>query len=212
MRGDTMEVVKKLIERVREWIVRQDRKKLIENSAIVLIIGVIIIIAGSTILGRRGSQPDDRVRETAAAAGRTAASEGDHGRADDGDIEKKLQSILSQIQGAGKVDVMVTYSATGEAVPAYDIKRSHEETDEKDSEGGTRKIRGEEYESSLAFEDSPAGGKSPVILKKLEPEIRGVLVVAEGAENVEVRDRICRAVTVVLDIPAHKVQVVQRKK
>ena len=112
-----MEVVKKLIERVREWIVRQDRKKLIENSAIVLIIGVIIIIAGSTILGRRGSQPDDRVRETAAAAGRTAASEGDHGRADDREIEKKLQSILSQIQGAGKVDVMVTYSATGEAVP-----------------------------------------------------------------------------------------------
>jgi stage III sporulation protein AG len=207
-----MEAVKKVIERVREWIVRQDRKKLIENTAIVLIIGVIIIIAGSSILGRKGSQPDAQVREAEDAAGRISLVEGDHGMADDGDLEKKLQSILSQIQGAGKVDVMVTYSATGEAVPAYDIKRSHEETDEKDSEGGTRKIRGEEYESSLAFEDSSAGGKSPVILKKLEPEIRGVLVVAEGADSVEVRDRICKAVTVVLDIPVHKVQVVQRKK
>ena len=207
-----MEAVKKVIERVREWIVRQDRKKLIENTAIVLIIGVIIIIAGSSILGRKGSQPDAQVREAEDAAGRISLVEGDHGMAGDGDLEKKLQSILSQIQGAGKVDVMVTYSATGEAVPAYDIKRSHEETDEKDSEGGTRKIRGEEYESSLAFEDSSAGGKSPVILKKLEPEIRGVLVVAEGADSVEVRDRICKAVTVVLDIPVHKVQVVQRKK
>ena len=50
------------------------------------------------------------------------------------------------------------------------------------------------------------------ILKKTEPEVRGVLVVAEGADNIVVRERIINAVTVALDIPLHRVEVVQRKK
>ncbi|HEY8348584.1 MAG TPA: stage III sporulation protein AG [Clostridiales bacterium] len=205
-----METVYKIIGRIREWIARQDRKKLAENTAIVIIIGVIIIIAGSAILAPRKSRQDAPVQETARSG--TAHADIVQDAEKEGDIETRLKSILSQIEGVGKVDVMITYSSTAEKVPAYDIKRSQDETEEKDSAGGTRKIRGEEYESSLAYEDMSSGGKSPVILKKLEPEIRGVLVVAEGAENIEVRDRICRAVTVVLDVSANRVQVVQRKK
>jgi stage III sporulation protein AG len=207
-----MEIAKKMTEKIREWVARQDRKKLIENTAVVIIIGVIIIIAGSTLFGHKDNRKDNSVPETAATDNRTFRTDGTEIRTDAEDIETRLQTILSQIQGVGKVDVMVTYSATSEKVPAYDVKRSQDETDEKDSEGGTRKMRAEEYESNLVYEDSSTGGKTPVILKKLVPEIRGVLVVAEGAENVEVRDRICKAVTVVLDISAHKVQVVQRKK
>jgi len=205
-----METLYKIIGRIKEWIARHDRKKLAENTAIVIIIGVIIIIAGSAILAPGKSRSDAPVQETARSG--TVPADTVQEAEKEADIEARLKSILSQIDGVGKVDVMITYSSTAEKVPAYDIKRSQDETEEKDSAGGTRKIRGEEYESTLAYEDASSGGKSPVILKKLEPEIRGVLVVAEGAENVEVRDRICRAVTVVLDVSANRVQVVQRKK
>ena len=116
------------------------------------------------------------------------------------------------MKGVGKVDVMITYVTSSENVPAYDIKKNQSGTQEKDSGGGTRNISQEEYDSTLAYEDSSDGGKKPVILKEIEPEVKGVLVVADGADSAEVRERICNSVMVVLDVPAHKVQVVQRKK
>ncbi len=197
-----------IIKRIKEMIEGQSRKKLIENTAIVIIIGVIVIIAGGTIFsGGKSDDPQvEQHKEGNAVEGSQLAVFSEE------DTEDKLRSLLSQMQGVGKVDVMITYSTTRENVPAYDMKKNQSSTEEKDSEGGTRSISQEEYDSALVYEDSSAGRKIPVILKELEPEVKGVLVVAEGADSVEVRERICNAVKVVFDIPVHRVQVVQRKK
>ncbi len=204
-----MEIINGIIKKIKDWINRQDRKKLIENTAVVIIIGVIIIIAGSAMLNpkKESEEPSARLDERTTGDAETNQPAG-YGN----ETEMRLKTLLSQIQGVGRVDVMITYSASRESVPAYDIKKAGSNTEEKDSEGGTRKAREEEYESELAYEDSPSGGKRPVVLKQLEPEVKGVLVVAQGADSVEVRDKICNAVTVVLDVPMHKVQVIQMKK
>ena len=197
-----------IIKRIKEYIAGKDRKKLIENAAIAVIIGVIVIIAGSTVF--RSSKTDIPQKSQQKSSNADDASQSTLSVGDD--LEMKLQSVLSQIQGVGKTDVMITYKTTRENVPAYDINKNQSSTEEKDSEGGTRSIRQEEYDSSVVFEDGSGGGKIPVILKELEPEVKGVLVVAEGAGSIEVRERILHAVTVVLDIPVHKVEIVQRKK
>ena len=203
-----MEIINGIIKKIKDWLAGQDRKKLIENTAVVIIIGVIIIIAGSAMLS-----PKKQSEEPSAQQGESTREVEASQPAYAGDTtETRLKTLLSQIQGVGRVDVMITYSASRENVPAYDIKKGGSSTEEKDSEGGERNVREEEYESALAYEDSPAGGKRPVVLKQLEPEVKGVLVVAQGAGSVEVRDRICNAVTVVLDVPLHKVQVIQMKK
>ena len=199
-----MEILKKL----KKLIEGQDRKKLVENTVIVIVIGIIIIIAGSTLLKGKGQDTGGNEKETVSEAtlsGNMTASGGT-------DDESRLRILLSQMKGVGRVDVMVTYAESSENVPAYDIKKNQSGTQEKDNEGGTRNISQEEYDSTLAYEDSSDGGKKPVILKKIEPEVKGVLVVADGAESAEVRERICNSVMVVLDVPAHKIQVVQRKK
>ncbi len=204
-----MDIINGIIKKIKEWITGQDRKKLIENTAIVIIIGVIIIIAGSAMLNTsKGNNASGEKQQSDTSK----VTEPHQVSNTEVDLEGKLKTLLSQVKGVGKVDVMITYSATKESVPAYEIKKGGNSTDEQDSEGGTRKVREEEYESVLAYEDLPEGGKAPVVIKQLEPEVKGVLVVAEGADSVEVRDRICNAVTVVLDVPVHKVQVVQRKK
>ena len=195
-----------IIKKIWKMIEGQSKKKLIENTAIVIIIGIIIIIAGSTIFSGKSDKPENEQQNTVNTSGGSQLTIS----AND-EIETKLRSLLAQVQGVGKVDVMITYSSTKENVPAYDIKKNQSSTEEKDSEGGTRSISQEEYDSTMVYEDSTAG-KFPVILKEIEPEVKGVLVVAEGADSVEVRERILNAVKVVLDIPIHKVQVVQRKK
>ncbi len=207
-----MEIFNGIVRKIKEWIAKQDRKKLIENTAIIIIIGVIIIIAGSTIFSKKSVDPEISPTETEPqVAGMTAHDTALPAPASDA-LESRLKELLNQVQGVGKVDVMITYATTSENVPAYDIKKSVGNTEEKDSEGGTRNVSEEEFESALTYEDSRSGGKSPVILKQLEPQVKGVLVVAEGADCVEVRDRIINAVAVVLDVPVHKVQVAQRKK
>jgi stage III sporulation protein AG len=203
-----VEIFKSIVKRIKELIQGQDKKKLIENTAIVIIVGIILIIAGSALFSGKpqGSQQEPKkTTGTEEVMKQNTSSVGDT-------TETRLRTLLSQIQGVGRVDVMITYTAAGENVPAYDSSKKTSRTDEKDSEGGTRNMTEEESENTMVYEDSPTGGKTPVILKKLNPEVKGVLVVAEGADSVTVRERIVNAVRVVLDIPAHRVEVIQRKK
>jgi stage III sporulation protein AG len=194
-------------KKLKAKIEGQDRKKLIENTVIVIIIGIVLLIAGSTLFHGKEAAGAGNEKEAAARA----ASPDSSPTAGD-DAESRLKALLSQMKDVGKVDVMITYAVSKEDVPAYDVKRSQSSTQEKDSEGGTRNVSEEQYDSTVAYEDSADGGKKPVLLKKIEPQVKGVLVVAEGADSAEVRESIRSSVMVVLDVPAHKVQVVQRKK
>ena len=48
------------------------------------------------------------------------------------------------------------------------------------------------------------------IIKEINPEIKGVIIVAEGAKDSKVKLKISRAVQTVLDIPAYRVTVYER--
>jgi stage III sporulation protein AG len=197
------------MKRLKEMLEGKNRKKLVENTVIVIIIGVIVIIAASTFLNGSkdsgASQPPAGEQENIQTAALTQAGSGDS-------TEDELAAILSKIQGVGRVEVMITYVSGKESVPAYDTRKNESSTDEKDSGGGTRSISQGEYDSSVVYEDRQGGGKSPVILKEMQPVVKGVLVVADGAGSPEVKERICSAVQVLMDIPIHKIQVVQMKK
>lgn len=196
-----------LLKQIKNLMGKSSRKKLIENTAILVIIGVIILIAGKSFFS--GTNTADKNSNVEKDAKSNAVV-----RADDyyDDTEIKLGNILSQINGAGKVEVMVTYSVSKENIPAYDVKKSESTTDEKDSGGGTRKIGQNSYESQIVYENGQNGQKNPMIIKELEPVVKGVLVVAEGATNPEVREKLCKSVQVLMDVPIHKIQVIERKK
>lgn len=197
-----------IFNRFKELLESKNRRKLIENAAIIIIIGVIIIIVGSTFFSGKekpaandSNTPGTDSIETSAAVTKTSD-----------DMETKLKYILSQVEGAGKVEVMITYSTGKENIPAYDTKTSENSTDEKDSGGGTRKIAQSSSDSAMVFQNGENGDKTPVIIKEIEPVAKGVLVVAEGASDPQVREKLNRAVQVLLDIPVHKIQVMERKK
>lgn len=200
-----MDILKKIKE-IKEITTGQSKRKLIENTAIVIIIGIMIIVAGGTIFGGKKTDNKQSVQQ------KTDTQKVETDYITSTDIEKKLKYLLSQVQGAGKVDVMITYSTSSEEIVAYDTKNNKSSTEENDNQGGKRVVSEEEMQSTIAYEEDGDGKKEPVILKKLEPEIRGVLVVAEGADSIAVRERLINAVTVALDTPVHRVQVVQRKK
>lgn len=198
-----------LFKRLKDMLDGKDRKKLIENAVIIIIIGIIIIIAASTFLSGNKKNVDTASKavdqKPEAAEVMAQSVNGDK-------TGEELAVLLSRVQGAGRVEVMITYVSGSENVPAYDTKKSESSTVEKDSDGGTRSISQGEFDSSVVYQDMQDGGKSPVILKELRPVVRGVVVVADGAASPEVKERICSAVQVLLDVPMHRIQVLQMKK
>jgi len=208
-----MDKLKKLAEYFKKILKNDKNSKMGENLIILIIIGIIIIIAGSTLFeGKENTEkdtPSSKVEDNIDGKAEEVSLIGVN--SEKTDLEKSIEEILSQINGVGKVDVLVTYSSSREIVPYSDVKKSDEITEEKDSAGGTRKINQSSYESQIAYEDSGSGVKKPIILKELLPEVKGVVVVAEGASDPLVKECLINAVKVLLDVPVHKIQVFERK-
>ena len=122
-----------------------------------------------------------------------------------GSLEVRLEGILGTIRGAGKVRVLVTYATAGERVTAT-VSTLDESVSE--TSGGTTATRSEQSrEMRQPATVSTEGGQSPIILVEREPEIRGVIVVAEGAADPTVRLSLQRAVQAVTGVPLSCIEV-----
>lgn len=125
--------------------------------------------------------------------------------------EERLERILEQIDGAGRVEVMIRAEASREYVVEKDITNSESSVTETDSEGGTRQNFGLERHESSVFTKDTSGNDIPWVIKELEPTIEGVLVAVQGADQESVASEITQAVQVLFDIPVHKIKVVKMK-
>ncbi len=83
---------------------------------------------------------------------------------------------------------------------------SRRTTNEEDSQGGVRQQLEYDSRGQLVFVQT-GGQEEPVVVKVIKPRVRGVLVVAEGAGNSLVRERLTHAVQGALDLPAYKINV-----
>ncbi len=125
-------------------------------------------------------------------------------------IELKLENILKKIRGVGDVQVMVTFEMGTELIPASNVSRSKDTTEENDSNGGSRIVTSEDITETIVVANEVQGSK-PLVLKEIKPRVNGVIVVAEGVDNIEVKAALYDAVKTVLQIPGHKVQVYSKK-
>ncbi|MDO4543245.1 MAG: hypothetical protein Q4C01_01720 [Clostridia bacterium] len=121
------------------------------------------------------------------------------------ELEKRLIEVLSQIRGAGKVEVMVTYQTRGEIVTAT-INQTDESVSESETSAGITRNEDRRVVTEVATVTN-SGGTEPIILSELEPVVRGVIVVAEGAADPAVRMDLQRAVAAVTGVPLGSIEV-----
>ena len=173
------------------------RRKNIENLVIFLVGVVIVIIAGSYIL-----EPKEDI----------IVSESNIYEIFDADIfENKLAKILSEIDGAGDVKVMISYQTGVETVPLLDTKDNNTVTEESDSDS-KRRTEQNSVETSIIFNQEKSGNKIPYISKTIMPVVEGVIVTCDGGGDEIVRANVIKAVTVITGITANKVQVFPKSK
>jgi len=125
------------------------------------------------------------------------------------EMENKLKNILKKVSGIGDVEVMITLKSTGKQIPLKDYPSIEESLNEVDGEGGSRTSSSVKRDESTVLVNDGKGGEAPYILQETEPEVEGVLVIAEGGDNVQVIIDIIEAVEVLFNVPAHKVKVMK---
>ncbi|MGG4500284.1 stage III sporulation protein AG [Paenibacillus polymyxa] len=127
-------------------------------------------------------------------------------------FEDNMKQMLEQIVGVGTVDVMVTVDSTEEVIIQRNVKDMQEENNESDANGGQRHTTQYTRDGEIVTYESSGGQHTPIVTKKVKPQVRGVLVVAMGAENPTVKQLIVDAVQKGLNVPSYKISVVPRKQ
>ncbi|HEY8422677.1 MAG TPA: stage III sporulation protein AG [Thermoclostridium sp.] len=191
-------------ENMKDYFQNKKGKRGIENLVIILIIGVIIIIIAGSLFG------DDKKSEKKAGNVDAIALSSNNAQDELEEFEKKLEKILSEIQGAGNVKVMVTWNSDGEVVHAYNQTEEFVLREQQDGTETFNKSDEKKVQNELVFMDSGTG-RVPVVIRRIMPEVKGVVVVADGAGSSSVRQDIINAVEALLGIPRHRIQVLKRK-
>ena len=124
------------------------------------------------------------------------------------EMEAKAESLLSGVNGAGQVKVMITLRASSEQVVEKDMPVTRSQTSEQDSQGGSRMVSEFTTEDATVYRKGN-GYEEPYVVKTLSPSVEGVVVVAEGAGNGEVSKNLSEAVQILFGVEAHRVKVLK---
>jgi stage III sporulation protein AG len=172
---------------------------------------LIILLSFPSVLGAFRSSEDDtkdrKVTDLQNDTNTTSYNENTY----ISEMENKLEAVLKKVSGAGNVEVMITTKGTTEKIPLKDSSSTEESLDEGDGEGGSRTDNSAQREESTVLVTNEDGNSEPYILQELEPEIEGVVVIAEGGDNAMIKMDIMQAVEVLFDVPAHKVIVMKMR-
>ena len=108
-------------------------------------------------------------------------------------VEKQMEDILSCIDGAGRVRVLLTLRTGDETVYQTDTSGS----------------KGQDSESHTAT--TVMAGDVPVVRQTVYGQYRGALIVCQGADSPSVRLQMVNAVAGLTGLPADRITVIKMK-
>ena len=126
-------------------------------------------------------------------------------------MEERLVELLENVDGVGKVKVMVTLAASEEEVTLKDEPYSQDSIQEADAQGGSRSSISINKEETSVLVENENGQSVPYVTKTVEPEVEGVVVIAEGAGQAKVENEIIEAVELLFSVSVHKIKVMKMR-
>ena len=189
-----------------------NNKKKIENLVFLVIIFIITVViinyiwngnskSKKTVTNSAGKQlaVTQSKSSTSSKNENNTSSEGNQ-------LEKRLETILSNINGVGNVKVFINYSESSETVAMYNENSKTSVTEETDTSGGVRKVEETDSQKEIVYQED-GSNKTPIVQKTVEPKIEGAIVTAKGASNSNIKTSIIQAVEAATGLATHKIQV-----
>ncbi len=112
-------------------------------------------------------------------------------------LETRLEEMLTAVEGVGDVKVMITLKGENSKTIAYNENRSVSVSNTSNREDTSK--------DAVLIRDST--GSIPYTLNENYPEVSGVLVVSEGAEDSVTKSYIISAVKSTLGVKANNITV-----
>lgn len=110
------------------------------------------------------------------------------------DLEERLEKALSQIEGVGEVRVVLTLKEGPRQVLAQEGK-----------------VGENSHETTTVLASPSSGVREPVTVQELGPSYQGALVVAQGADDPQVRLALSQAVSALTGLGADKITICKGK-
>lgn len=169
----------------------QNKTGLSKKACIIFIIGVLglLLIVFSEFIpkSKTSSISDDS----------SSLSDASYSNSFKQEIEKELKEIISKIDGVGEVSLMLTLDGTTEYVYAEDV-------DTQTSENSSSKS--DKYKNQVIIVDSD-GDETALVKKIIEPKVKGVVIVCTGGGNLQIKERVIKAVSSALNISTNNICV-----
>ena len=200
------EKIKKALAPVEGGEKAQKRK--IENLVVLIVLIIICILVINSLWNTEDTKENSELTETSGR--KLAQPEQTQQVVSQDTAASNLEAILENIQGVGKVKVLITYSQTSSTIPMYNENVKQTTTEETDNAGGERKVTEEDTQKDVIFQETN-GSKTPVTQSVVNPKIEGAIVTATGAGNIDVKTNIIQAVEAVTGLATHKIQVFAMK-
>lgn len=196
-------------EKWKQWLsgLRTGEKLPKKNQLLlILLAGILLLVIVFPVPEQSGSSPDQKTEDTEQVLSSDIRDNGDYEKY----LEEKTARVLEDVEGVGKVTVMITLKSDGQKIIEKDQSSSSQSTDEEDSGGGTRSVEDQSSDKTSIYEQSADGTSTPYVSKELAPEVEGVVVIADGGDNAVVAQNITEAVQALFGVEAHKIKIMKR--
>ncbi|MBS6196123.1 MAG: stage III sporulation protein AG [Clostridiales bacterium] len=186
---------------MKERVVAAWKKMKREQWIVCGLAGLLLLVIAMPV-----KKTDDRKTETEKKASQEENT---------GDIrqeyEQQLTEALSQVEGVGDVKVTVTMESTGRKIVEKDVPEDAEISSQKDGQGTETSSESTSVQETTVYEETDSGSQTPYVASETYPEIRGVLVVAQGGDQPALVQQIQEAVMALFHVEAHKIKVLKMK-
>lgn len=125
--------------------------------------------------------------------------------------EEKLEESLRCVEGAGEVRVLIYTGESEEVQLARDGTEETSDTTETDAAGGSRHISESRMDRKVVCTVDERGQNVPLVVKTVAPCVEGVVVIAQGADRLQVRRDIIAAIQVLFDVDMNRISVIKMK-
>lgn len=123
-------------------------------------------------------------------------------------LEQRLIKLISEIDGAGKTNVLVTLENGEENIYAVNKEDSQDISEKWTEDGQKNQDNSKENRQDIVIIKQD-GNEQPVITTTIEPRVKGVVVVCQGGGIATIKSKISQAVTTALNISSDRVCVIQ---
>ena len=188
-------------------------KKLPKESMLILFLcGILLYVISLPVEGTTEQSQQSRQGVQVQQSGAEEKLQSDSQETYQERIEEQLEEFLTQIEGVGRVKVLVYMEASQEYIVEKDTPIELSVSEETSIDGGQEVVKEENRSEQTIYTVDASGAEVPFITQTKNPEITGVVIAAEGAGQSQIKAQLVRLTMALYGLEANEVEVFVLKK